>query len=365
MKVLIINTVPFRINGMSTVIMNYYRHTKDQVDYDFVIHERIHPTYEEELRADGCKLFVLHHRNKFPFVYIRQLAKIIRNGNYDVVHIHGNSALMSIELLACKKSGSAAKRVVHGHNTDCTHRILHRLLYHSFLKNYDYGIACSKAAGDWLYGEHNYIVLNNGIQVERFQWLPNRRAAEREKNHLSKQDFVLLHVGRFNTQKNHTFLIDVFREVVQKNPNARLRLVGTGDKVEEIREKVQKYGLSDQVTFVGETLYPEVEYQIADVFVMPSLYESFGLVTVEAQCSGLPCVLSDQIPQEIQVTDSVAFLSLQASPQRWAEQIMAYANSKRTDHQADVIAKGYSFSHGAQKLVEVYREIVGSKSENV
>lgn len=358
MRVLIINTVAFDINGISTVILNYYRYTKNQIDYDFVINEFIHPSYEEELRTDGCQIFVLQHRQKSPFAYIRQLAKIIRDGNYNIVHIHGNSALMSIELLACKKSKSSAKRIVHGHNTDCTHRALHRLLYRWFIRHYDYAIACSKAAGEWLYGTHSHRVLNNGIQEERFRWNPALRRAMREKYRLSERDLVLLHVGLFNEQKNHVFLIDVFREVVQRNPNAKLRLVGKGDIQEAIRRKVAQYGLESNVTFVGETLHPEEEYHAADVFVMPSLYESFGLVTVEAQCSGLPCVLSDQIPKEIKVTENVSFLSLDLQAKKWAEQILTYAGCMRSDHQADVVEKGYSIEREAQELVGFYRSVL-------
>lgn len=358
MKVLIVDTVPFRINGISNIILNYYRYTKDQVDYDFVINDFIHPSYESELRADGCRLFRLENRNKSPFSYIRKLEKIIRDGNYDVVHIHGNSALMSIELLACERSKSKAKRIVHAHNTDCTHRTLHRLLYGWFIQHYDCAIACSKAAGEWLYGEHPHRVLNNGIRVERFVWNPILRKEMRKRLQLSERDLVLLHVGLFNEQKNHVFLIDVFREVVQRNPNAKLRLVGKGDTQVQIRRKVAQYGLESKVTFVGETLYPQEEYHAADVFVMPSLYESFGLVTVEAQCSGLPCVLSDRIPKEIAVTENVAFLPLEQPVEAWAEQILAFAECERSDHQADVVKKGYSIEREARALVEMYREIL-------
>ncbi len=360
MKVLVINTVEFGINGISTIIMNYYRNTKNQIAYDFVINGKIHPSYEKEILAGNSKIFVLHNRNKLPFLYVWQLSQIIRNGNYDIVHIHGNSALMTIELFACKKSKTKALRVVHGHNTDCTHRKLHRLLYQAFIKNYDYGIACSKAAGKWLYGDNEHIILNNGIQEERFQWNPELRAKMREKWNIAQGQFVILHVGLFNEQKNHTFLIDIFREIAKRNANAILRLVGQGDKMEEIRNKVRQYGLEQRVTFVGETLHPEEEYQMADVFVMPSLYESFGLVTVEAQCSGLPCVLSDRIPKEIKVIENVSFLSLDLPAEKWAEQILAYAGCARSDHQAAVIEKGYSIGQEAQELVQMYREIIES-----
>lgn len=359
MKVLIVNTVEFHINGMSTVIMNYYRYTKDSVSYDFVVNGRIDDCYQEELTQNGEKLFFLKHRKKNPFLYLAKLSEIIKKNNYDIVHIHGNSALMLIDLLACKLSGTKVIKLVHGHNTDCTHRKLHQLLYPFFIRSYDYGIACSKAAGEWLYGKNSHIVLNNGIQEERYQFSPALRKTEREKQHIQPETKVLLHVGLFNEQKNHAFLIEVFREVLKHHPNTVLRLVGTGSKLEEIKQKVSAYGMQDHVQFAGTTTHPENEYHLADVFVMPSLYESFGLVTVEAQCCGLPCVLSDTIPKEIKITEQVKFLSLKQSPEQWAEQIASYltASMERTSHEEAVIRHGYSIRKEAKKLVDFYRSV--------
>lgn len=359
MKVIVINTVGFNINGMSNVIMNYYRYTKGSVNYDFVVNGSIDDCYQKELKQNGANIFILKNRNKNPLLYIEKLSKIIKDGNYDIVHIHGNSALMLIELLACKRSAVNAVKIVHGHNTDCTHRKMHALLYNSFIRNYDYGIACSKAAGDFLYGKNEHIILNNGIQEERYRFDPALRASEREKNHISPDKKVLLHVGRFNDQKNHTFLIDIFREVLRSEPDVILRLVGTGMNFEAIQKKVSELGMDDSVQFVGATTHPEIEYCMADVFVMPSLYESFGLVTVEAQCCGLPCVLSDTIPEDIRITDQVAFLSLNQSAVEWADEIIRHLKDKkpRVSHTDSVIKHGYSIKHIAHEIISLYNDV--------
>lgn len=362
MKVLVINTVGFNINGMSSVIMNYYRYTKDSVSYDFVVNNSIDESYQKELEQNGEKIFILKNRNKKPISYILKLSKIIRAGNYDIVHIHGNSALMLIELLACDRSAVDPIKVVHGHNSDCTHRKMHQLLYRHFIKSYDHGIACSKAAGEFLYGEHEHIVLNNGIQEEQYRFDPMLRASEREKKHIPPDTKVLLHVGRFNDQKNHPFLIEIFREVRKRRPDTILRLVGTGMHFDAIRKKVTELGLDDSIRFVGETRHPEIEYNMADVFVMPSLYESFGLVTIEAQCCGLPCVLSDTIPEDIKITEHVEFLSLKRSAAEWADRICSILDSvepsKRKGDTESVVEHGYSIQHEAQRLVDFYRFIL-------
>ena len=254
-KVLIVNTVTFHINGISNIIMNYYRYTKEKISYDFVVKDYIDECYQKELKRNRANIFILKNRNKNPLKYIFKLSKIIKSGNYDIVHIHGNSALMLTELLACKKSKSNAVEIVHGHNTDCTHRKLHRLLYNSFIKNYDQGIACSKAAGEFLYGSHKHIILNNGILEKQFRFDPVLRTSERKKHDISLNQKVLLHVGRFNDQKNHIFLIDIFQEVLKYEPDAVLRLVGTGELLEKIKKKVSDLGIQDKVQFVGVTTH--------------------------------------------------------------------------------------------------------------
>ena len=361
MKVLVINTVEFKVNGMSNVIMNYFRYTKEKVQYDFVINDSIIDAFRQELECAGCGIFLLKHRNRNPLAYIFRLAGIIRQGNYDIIHIHGNSALMTIDLTACRFSGTKAKKIVHAHNTSCTHMTLHKMLYPLFLKSYDYAVACSRAAGEWLYGKTPYTVLNNGIQEEKFRFRPQLRIDMRQEQGISDNQLVLLHVGLFNEQKNHAFLIKVFQEIVRRDPDAQLRLVGQGPKMEEIKALTEKLGLQKNITFVGVTLTPEAEYHMADVFVMPSLYESFGLVTVEAQCSGLPCVLSDTIPKEVCITENVSYLSLSLSAGEWADKILSFRHAERTDQQSAVIAHNYSISREAQKLVEYYTSILSGK----
>ncbi len=359
MKVLVINTVPFSINGISNVIMNLYRGTRESVCYEFIVNETIDDNYQRELLKNNSVFYILK-RNKNIMGYIISLSKILKKGNYDIIHIHGNSALMSVELMACVLSGSKALRVVHGHNTSCTHNALHKILYPLFKGNYDYAIACSKTAGEWLYGKNPHIVLDNGIDEKRFVFDDKVRKNERLRNNISDNEKVILHVGVFNEQKNHTFLIDIFSELLKREPDALLRLVGTGRKLDEIKQKVHDYGIDDRVQFPGTTEYPENEYNLADVFVLPSLYESFGLVTVEAQCSGLPCVLSDNVPKDIMITDSVSFVSLESPIEEWVGQIVKYLNnaSERKDNSESVIAHDYSISKSALKLAAFYESAI-------
>lgn len=357
MKVLIINTVRFHINGMSTIIMNYHKYIDDnRIQLDFVVNEYIDDIYRKQIEEKNGKIFVLKNRNKLPFIYIKNLRGIIKNGNYDVIHIHGNSALMTTELIAANVD-KKAKKLVHAHSTDCTHKIIHKLLYKKFMKSYDYALACSDAAGKWLYNTHEYTVINNGIAEHKFIFNQNLRNKLRSENNIS-DNFVLLHVGLFNKSKNHDFLIDVFYEVLKKESKAVLRLVGKGDLLNDIKEKTKKLGIENKVMFVGTTNNPETEYNMADALVFPSLHESFGLVTVEAQCTGLPCVLSENVPKDIKITDNVDFLSLNEPPSVWADTVLKYnVKSDRGSHDKEVVEHNYSIAFEAEKLADFYERI--------
>lgn len=357
MKVLIINTVRFHINGMSTIIMNYHKYIDEsKIHFDFVVNEYIEDIYRKQIEEKNGKIFILKNRNKFPFLYIKNLRKIIRQGNYDVIHIHGNSALMTVELIASNKERKA-KKLVHAHNTDCTHKIIHKFLYNKFIKSFDYALACSDAAGKWLYGDNKYIVINNGIDERNFSFDINLRNKLRAEQNISG-NFVMLHVGLFNKQKNHDFLIDIFYEVIKREPEAILRLVGQGDLLNNIKNKVRSLGIENNVMFAGTTNNPEKEYNMADVLVFPSLYESFGLVTVEAQCTGLPCVVSDNVPKDIKITDDIDFLSLNESPEVWADTILKYnGKNSRRSYDREVVEHNYSIAEEAKKLSAFYEKI--------
>lgn len=367
MKVLIVNTVEFGINGISNVIMNYYKYSnKENVIFDFVVNWSINSEYREQIeQMSGSRdnIFILTKRNTIPFVYIKNLKRIIKRGNYDIIHIHGNSALMTIELLAAQSDKNLIK-VVHAHNTDCSHKILHKILYSKFIKTYDYALACSEAAGKWLYKDNKYLVMNNAIEADRFDFDVKVRSQIRKKND-NDDKFVILHIGLFNEQKNHLFLIDIFKELLKREPCAELRLIGQGSKVDEIKEKVKFYGIEKSVVFVGTTHKPENEYMGADVFVFPSIFESFGLVTVEAQCSGLPCVVSTEVPNSVAITENIDFVSLDCSPEMWADIILKYRNfsDRRMSHIREVEENHYSIKKEAYKLLDFYKDILSETDE--
>lgn len=356
-RVLVINTVKFQTNGISNVIIDFYQNMdRTGIAFDFVANEDIERKYGSIIKKNGDRFVLFHNRNRKPLSYIKGLSSLIKRNKYDIIHIHGNSALMSIELRAIQKSGSDAKVLVHVHNTNCTHQMLNKALNSYFVKHYDYALACSKAAGEWLYKDRPFTVINNGVDEQRFRYQPELRKSLRAESGIEGK-FVVTHVGRFNEQKNHVFLIKIFEALHRMEPDSVLRLVGTGALEQKIREIVQNSEAGEYISFVGVTDTVEKEYNMADVFVLPSLYESFGLVNVEAQCTGLPCVISDTVPKDIKITEQVRFLSLQDPPEKWAKAILSFKGAPRKSNEEQVVSHHYSIHSEAKVLADMYRKI--------
>lgn len=301
--------------GLETMLMNYYRNIdRDIVQFDFLVHRSFEAEYDAEILKMGGHIYHLPTLNPFSISYHKKLNAFFKEHSYDVVHSHLDC--MSAYPLAYAKKYGASVRIAHAHNKNQDHNFKYivKSISRRFMPQYaTHLFACSEEAGKWMFGKHQFYVLNNAIDAKRYRFSADR--AEREKKALNiSNEFVIGHIGRFYPQKNHKFLIEIFRELVKIESDAKLFLVGTGPDRELIREKVKEYHLENKVVFMGSREdIPEI-LQAIDVFVFPSLYEGLGIAAVEAQAAGIPCILSDQVPVECRMTQNVEFLSLKKSP---------------------------------------------------
>ena len=166
--------------------------------------------------------------------------------------------------------------------------------------------------------------------------------------------FTVCHVGRFNYPKNHNFIIDVFNQLLQIDPQAELLLVGNGDGLSAIKDKVNSFNIEKSVQFLGVRSDISELLMAADAYLFPSLYEGVSLATIEAQASGLPCFFSDRIPEECNVTDDVVFISLEKSPSYWAEQIYKSRQHQRSNNYEHIKNAGYDICNKAKWLEDFY-----------
>lgn len=354
-KVLVINTIGFGYEGISSVILNYLSAMDiEDIDIDIVVYNNT-PNSMVERISEFVQPVKLPFRKDRLISYLKALKVRIKEKKYNVVHIHGNSGTMLLEVLLAKCMG-VKKIIVHAHNTKSDYPVINGLLkYPMYLLATDH-VACSHAVGEWLFGKRKYVVLNNAIDLKKFEFNKKQREQMRKKLDCENK-YVIGHLGNFVEQKNHTFLIDIFKEYYASNKDALLLLGGTGTKIEEIKEKAKKLKLSDSVKFLGSVSKPEKIYQAMDLFLFPSLWEGLPVVMLEAQASGLPVIASDAITTEAKCIDTTKYISLSSDVVNWIKAISDSSLNKRYDQnkiRENFRLHGFDIENEAVKLREIY-----------
>lgn len=322
-KILVINTINYVIGGMSTVIMNYFENINPRkYQMDFIINENIAPKYLDLLDSKGAKYYYIT-RKKNPLKYFSELQKVIKDNHYDIVHIHGNSCTMAIDTMAAKLGGCRCV-IAHSHNSTCKHIMVHKLLRPFFEFSCNKRLACSNAAGKWLFGKKSFTVIENALDIEKYRFDTKKRNKYRSKMNVRENKIVIGHVGLFNEQKNQAFIIELARHlIIDKKQNVHFMLVGEGRLMKETKKLCRQYGIKDNVTFCGTTNDIPGVMSAMDIFLFPSKWEGLGIVMIEAQLMGLPCVASSEVPMDTKISDSCKYLSLNDDITEWTEAVMS------------------------------------------
>ena len=308
-------------SGVMAVIMNYYRHIdRDKIQFDFLFFKDspANTTYIDEIESLGGRVYLIEQPTHI-FHYIRKLNKFFEEhkNEYAILHIH---EVYLTFLLAPIAHAHGLKVITHCHSTKFSDKpcnsIRNRLACIGINKHADLRFACSKAAGIALYGKSaDFTVINNAIDLDKFAFNAAKRAKLR--NGLNLEDKIVIgHVGRFSKEKNHRFLVEVFYEFQKTLPNSALLLIGEGPLMKSVKEQTRSLGLKDKVVFLGRRTDVADLYNVMDTFLLPSLFEGLGVVLIEAQANGLPCVASSCVPDEADV-EGITFVSLKQSVEEW------------------------------------------------
>lgn len=354
-----------RHGGIQQLIVEILKNMdKEKVQIDLLVYDdgQTYPL-EEVVKNLGIQLFKINAWIWTPFDYFKQSKALNQffkeHHDYKAVHMHSSSKNFMVLKMA-KKYGISA-RIAHAHSTKfASTNKLKTIIGNVFkrpLKKYaTHYFACSKLAGEWLFGKADVKIIHNAVDYDKFKFNPERRQELRKKLGIT-ENLVIGNVGRFTTPKNHGFLIDVFEAIHKKNDKAVLMLVGIGAKEQEIREKVQRLGLQDCVKFMGFCTNTNELMWCMDVFLMPSLYEGLPVVGVEAQCTGLPCFMSkDVITDEVKIAENVTFIELEKSAKEWAE-IILNSDLNRRDTYEELKNAGYLIEQTVDELERFYREV--------
>ncbi|MGN0315080.1 MAG: glycosyltransferase family 1 protein [Fusicatenibacter sp.] len=343
--------------GLETMLMNYYRHIdRSKVQFDFLVHRDFEADYDQEILSMGGKIYHVSRLVPWSRGYREELKRFFRaHPEYRIVHVHQDC--LSSVALQCAEECGVPVRIVHSHNSNQDKNIKYLIKQHYMKQIPQFAtdfFACGIDAGDWMFAGHPYQILHNAIDLTTYVYSSEQANAVRKKLCV-EQNFVLGHVGRFDDQKNHAFLLDIFSEFLKIVPNAKLLLVGDGEGKIRIKEKAKALGLEDKVIFTGVRSDVSDLLQAMDVFVFPSLYEGVPVTMIEAQASGLPCVISDGVPDECVITSGlVTMMKLSDSSCDWAKHIKERLRVKRENHLIEIQAAGYDIITAARTLENFY-----------
>ena len=356
--------------GLETFVMNVYRQIdRERIQFDFLLTQDASGGYEEEAAAMGARIYHIPPRNKGFKDYNRALDGFFRtHSGYAAVHQHVSS-LTSIAPIRYAKKHGIPVRILHAHSSAIAKSLRLRwahLAFHCLGKLVvrrwaTHWLGCSEKALDWVYRgtgvRSRAVMVNNGIDCAAYAYDEKTRETVRAELNISKDAFVMGHVGRFAPVKNHAFLIDILAEVRKSVPEAKLLLVGKGGTMDAVKAKAEEKGLSAEVVFTGERSDVARLLQAMDVFVMPSLFEGLPVSMVEAQAAGLPLVVSSAISRDSDITGTVLFKPLADTVESWAESVLAWKEKVgRADNKEKIKQIGFDSATTAAWLCRLYTQ---------
>lgn len=353
------------LGGAETMVMNLYRRIdKSKIQFDFIIHLQDKQAYEDEVLAMGGKVYRFPAFNGRNLIIQRNLWKkfFLEHKEYKILHSHVRS-YASVYIPIANKCG--LKTIIHSHSTSNGNGFsakIKDIMQYPLRFQADYLFACSKEAGQWLFGKkackkNNFKVIHNAIDSKKFSFCSIKRKEIREKLGINDK-FVVGHVGRMTKPKNHTFLLRTFLEVNKIRKDAVLLLIGDGELRSSIEKDIRDLGIMDKVIVLGSKNNTQDYYQAMDVFVFPSLWEGLGIVCIEAQDSGLSCIVSENIPKEIDVEENlIHVMHLSDGEKKWADAISRVSVSSRYGRQMALCRAGYDIEENAMLIEDFYVRI--------
>lgn len=346
-------------SGLMSVIMNYYRNVdREKIQFGFLYFKNIcENTYEDEIIKLGGEC-ILIDANPVTKIFRHGLAQVLEENNhkYDILHVH-EVYLISIVAPIARKHG-VVKIVSHAHTTKFSDRkfaaIRNQILSLPVTTLSDGLLACSREAGEVYFRKSPFQVLNNAICLDEYRFDTSIRKRLREQFHILDETIVVGNVGRLCNQKNQLFLLDLFSKYLSKHHNALLFIIGEGPLEEALKNRASELKISESVIFLGKRSDVNDLYNAMDIFVLPSVFEGLGVVLIEAQANGLPCISSLNVPREAVITRNHLQISLNETPTKWAE-ILEQIDIKRDESATDHVRKnGYEISDQGKWLENYY-----------
>lgn len=354
--------------GAETLIMELYRHIdRTKVQFDFLIYNYGNKpgAFDEEIKFLGGKIFLAKRRfYRGPFAFYKELKEFFKeHPEYRIVHAHQYTT--SGYMLSAAKNTSNPLTIAHSHIAFTITSFLRKckgVVGKYLLKKYaDFYIGCSEDAIVELSGKHSdnktRFVMSNAIDVEKFAFNSELRKKWRTEFGVNDDTLILGNVARFTYQKNHEHIIRTFAKIVEKKDDSLLLLLGDGALRSDTEKLASELGISNKIKFMGVRSDVQDIVNSFDVFLMPSRYEGLGIVLIEAQANGLPCVMTaDVIPPEADTgAGLVTRVPLDASPMVWADACLNAGDRKSSEEvRPSIVASGYDINAVSAWLQDFY-----------
>jgi glycosyltransferase involved in cell wall biosynthesis len=311
----------------------------------------------EEFSKLGFKLYEIPEKIRHPIKNYFYTKKYFRDNSINVVHAH-MTLVNFIPLIAAKKCNIKI-RISHSHNSDVRKKTILKKFFEKIMKNLTikystYNLACGIDAGKYLYGKQNFIILNNALDLNRYLYNFNIRKKLMEKYNIDESTLIIGNIGRFTVQKNQKFLIDIFSEVYKQNKNSILLIIGDGKLREELEKKVKELNLINNIIFTGIVNNTNEYYSLMDIFVLPSLWEGLPIAGIEAQVSGLKCLFSNKIDNDVIVIENnVKKLDLKLN--EWSREILSISKNYNRNIDKKIFSnRGFDICNEAKKIENIY-----------
>lgn len=345
--------------GIENFVMNYYRHIdRDKIQFDFLVHEIKEKNFLEEVESLGGTVYL------FPKFTIANLSKILNalykfyilHDEYKILHCHmANAALFHFFY---SEYVSNKTKILHSHqplgSDKFINNIRNSLLLSIGNRMCDVRFAGSIDSGRFLFKDKHFTIIKNAVDADYYQNSRKKRTIVRRRLNLEEK-FVVGHIGRFAPVKNHLFILDIIQMLKRVKPNVLLILVGEGETKNCIKQKVIEKNLQNNVIFVNTCQNVGEYYAAFDLFLLPSLFEGFGLVAIEAQYVGVPVLASlNRVPEESRISNYIEYIPLEAGTEKWVERILEISNK-----QDPIIytCNDYDIKHQAVNLENIYMEL--------
>lgn len=364
-KILSIVSENIESGGVETYLKNAYENmNRSDLEVDILVPGKIiYKPYAEAFKSMGCNLLVMNipQDNGFRYIKLYQAVdKILKNKKYDIVHVNtGNLTIQAVALMAARKN-RVHERIAHSHGTLYKGGRAKEFLKNRMRVSVNYNatkkMACSKLAAESLFGIQgaaDVIIARNGIKVDNYKYDEILRERVREENGWIGK-YIIGSVGRLASEKNYGFLLKVFAQFEKQHDNALLLLIGDGDRRKQLEEESEMLRIRKKVQFLGVRNDVARLMQGMDVFVLASKREALGIVNIEAQASGLPCIVSDTLPREVDITGDVRFLSLDDSLEDWENALSEFMGYIRRDNTKTIIASGYDYKDAYSVIDKIY-----------